>query len=111
MNRPPISVAVDLVVFTIRAQKLQTLLIRRRGKPHEGKWALPGGFVELPESLEEAARRELEEERQADIASGKKGKTVSQLAVYSGAIQLHKGAGGKTGWYMRPRLFCARASP
>ena len=44
------------------------------------------------------ARRELEEERQADIASGKKGKTVSQLAVYSRAIQLHKGAGGKTGF-------------
>jgi len=41
------------------------------------------------------ATRELGEERQADIAAGKKGKNTSDMAVYSRAIQLHKEAGGK----------------
>ena len=38
------------------------MLIQRALAPFEGKWALPGGFVRLTETLEEAARRELEEE-------------------------------------------------
>ncbi len=42
------------------------------------------------------ATRELEKERQADIASGKRGKKVSPNAVFSRAVQLHKEAGGKT---------------
>ncbi|OQY19958.1 MAG: NUDIX hydrolase [Anaerolineaceae bacterium 4572_32.2] len=56
------SVTVDLVIFTLRREQLQTLLIKRKNWPCEGAWALPGGFVRLDESLEEAARRELEEE-------------------------------------------------
>jgi ADP-ribose pyrophosphatase YjhB (NUDIX family) len=62
VRQPRIAVTVDLVVFTIRDETLQTLFVRRRNEPHKGKWALPGGFVEPLESLEEAARRELEEE-------------------------------------------------
>ena len=42
------------------------------------------------------ATRELEEKRAADISSGMKGKKVSDMAVYSHAVQLHKDAGGKT---------------
>jgi 8-oxo-dGTP diphosphatase len=59
-DRP--SVAVDLVIFTVRDRDLQVLLIRRGEAPYEGRWALPGGFVRIRESLEAAARRELEEE-------------------------------------------------
>ncbi|WP_219845183.1 NUDIX domain-containing protein [Paenibacillus sp. PCH8] len=64
------SVTVDMLVFTIRSEaqenyrklaepELQLLLIRRGGHPYLGQWALPGGFVSMQESLEDAARREL----------------------------------------------------
>ena len=59
---PHPAVTTDVVIFTIRQDRLQILLIKRTLPPHKNQWALPGGFVELEESLEEGARRELEEE-------------------------------------------------
>ena len=59
---PRPALTVDIVVFTLRANSLQVLLIQRAGEPYRGKWALPGGFVHIEEDLETAARRELEEE-------------------------------------------------
>jgi 8-oxo-dGTP diphosphatase len=59
-DRP--SVTVDLVIFTLRQEQLQVLLIKRKKWPFEDMWALPGGFVRMEESLEAAARRELAEE-------------------------------------------------
>lgn len=59
---PRPAVTVDLVIFTIAEDDLKVLLIRRAQEPFKGKWALPGGFVEMDESLEKAAARELEEE-------------------------------------------------
>jgi 8-oxo-dGTP diphosphatase len=59
---PPVAVTVDMVVLTIRAGRLQVLLIERGAKPFKGEWALPGGFVQPGEDLETAARRELAEE-------------------------------------------------
>jgi 8-oxo-dGTP diphosphatase len=56
------SVTVDVVIFTLIERELNVLLIRRRRWPHEGLWAIPGGFVQMDEGLEQAARRELEEE-------------------------------------------------
>jgi 8-oxo-dGTP diphosphatase len=56
------SVTVDVVIFTLQEGSLHVLLIRRKRWPYEGCWAIPGGFIKLDESLEEAARRELEEE-------------------------------------------------
>lgn len=56
------SVTVDVVIFTLIERELNVLLVRRRRWPHEGMWAIPGGFVQMDESLETAARRELEEE-------------------------------------------------
>ena len=56
------SVTVDVVIFTGRDNDLKVLLIKRKHWPCEGMWAIPGGFVGMDESLEEAARRELAEE-------------------------------------------------
>jgi len=56
------AITVDVVIFTLRDDDLQVLLIQRKIPPFEGRWAIPGGFVEASESLEVAARRELQEE-------------------------------------------------
>ncbi len=56
------SVTVDVVILTMRQRRLEALLIKRRRWPFEGLWAIPGGFVNPDESLEDAARRELEAE-------------------------------------------------
>ncbi len=56
------SVTVDVAIFTLRERELHVLLIQRNRWPFKGCWALPGGFIEMNESLEESARRELEEE-------------------------------------------------
>jgi 8-oxo-dGTP diphosphatase len=56
------SVTVDVIIFTIQDTQLHILLIRRKVWPFENDWALPGGFVKMKESLEEAAKRELLEE-------------------------------------------------
>ena len=56
------SVTVDIVIFTIKDDDLKVLLVKRAIEPFKGKWALPGGFVRINEPLEEAAKRELEEE-------------------------------------------------
>ncbi len=57
-----IHVTVDVVIFAVRERALQVLLVRRGRPPFEGTWAIPGGFVEADETLEEAAARELREE-------------------------------------------------
>jgi 8-oxo-dGTP diphosphatase len=59
---PRAALTVDCVVFGLDEGDLKVLLIQRDLKPFEGKWALPGGFVRVEESLEDAARRELAEE-------------------------------------------------
>src|SRR5689334_4053875 len=59
---PRAAVAVDCVVFGFDEGELKVMLIKRGVHPFEGKWALPGGFVRGNENLDEAARRELEEE-------------------------------------------------
>lgn len=65
MNLPGLekpSVAVDIVIFTIQEKHLKVLLIKRGIEPFRDQWALPGGFVRIEESLEQAAQRELVEE-------------------------------------------------
>ena len=64
---PRPSVTVDLVVVTGEAQP-RVLLIRRKHEPFAGRWAIPGGFIEMDETLEASARRELREETGLDVA-------------------------------------------
>ena len=55
-------VTVDAIVFAIDDDETKALLIKRGGEPFKGKWAIPGGFVEMDEELKDAAARELAEE-------------------------------------------------
>ena len=59
---PRPALTVDCVVFGFDEGELKVALIQRALAPFEGKWALPGGFVGIDETLDEAARRELQEE-------------------------------------------------
>lgn len=59
---PRPALAVDCVVFGLDETDVKVLLIQRKLTPFQHAWALPGGFVRIEETLDEAARRELEEE-------------------------------------------------
>jgi 8-oxo-dGTP diphosphatase len=63
---PRAAVSVDCVVFGLDEQELKVLLIQRDGEPFVGRWALPGGFVDVAETLDAAALRELREETGLD---------------------------------------------
>jgi len=56
------ALAVDCVVFAVDDEGLKLLLVERGRAPFQGAYALPGGFVQMDETTDEAARRELEEE-------------------------------------------------
>ena len=59
---PRPSVTVDIVLLTDALPHPQVLLIRRKNPPFRNLWALPGGFLEMDETLQESALRELHEE-------------------------------------------------
>ncbi len=82
---PRPAVTVDIVVFTLRENRLQVLLIQRAEPPHAGAWALPGGFVHMEESLEEAAARELAEE------TGLRQAYLEQLYTYGAPLRDPRG--------------------
>ena len=56
------SVTVDIMVFTVIKDKLCVLLIKRGRHPFKDAWAIPGGFINMDEDADTAAKRELEEE-------------------------------------------------
>ena len=59
-DRP--SVTVDILLFTVEEGELKVLLIRRDTMPYLGRWAIPGGFLHMDESADEAAARRIREE-------------------------------------------------
>src|SRR4030042_3506694 len=59
---PRTMVTVDAVVFGLFEGKIKILLIQRGNEPFKGLWALPGGFIEIDEELDDAVARELAEE-------------------------------------------------
>jgi len=59
---PRAALTVDCVVFGYDEGGLKVLLVERGLEPFKSRWALPGGFVRVDETLDDAARRELEEE-------------------------------------------------
>ena len=56
------ALTVDVVVFALDDEDLKVMLVQRGIEPFAGQWALPGGFVRVEETLDAAARRELQEE-------------------------------------------------
>lgn len=60
------ALTVDVVLFRKQSGGLEILLIQRKNEPHQGSWALPGGFVDENEGLCDAACRELQEETTVD---------------------------------------------
>lgn len=63
---PRPALTVDAIVVSERNSEMVVLLIQRKFPPFEGKWALPGGFVNMDETLLEACGRELLEETGLD---------------------------------------------
>lgn len=72
---PRPAVTVDVVIVT-REPRPRVLLIRRKHEPYTGHWAIPGGFVDMDEPLEDAARRELQEE------TGVRARRLEQLGTF-----------------------------
>lgn len=73
---PRAALTVDAVVFVTQKNHTWVLLIERGREPFKNKWALPGGFIEMDETLEQACIRELEEE------TGLKVETMKQFRTY-----------------------------
>ncbi|MBQ8886924.1 MAG: NUDIX hydrolase [Candidatus Gastranaerophilales bacterium] len=59
-------ITTDVVIFTIKDNKLQVLLVKRANEPFKGRWAIPGGFIRLSENLDNAALRILKEKTNVD---------------------------------------------
>ncbi|MDD7317376.1 MAG: NUDIX hydrolase [Prevotella sp.] len=74
---PHPAVTADCIVFARENGKTRVLLIKRRNEPCKDMWALPGGFMNIDESAEEAAARELKEETGIDAGR------VIQVGAYS----------------------------
>lgn len=59
---PRPALTADCIVFARKEPDFRVLLVQRANEPYKGKWAFPGGFMNMDETTEEAARRELKEE-------------------------------------------------
>lgn len=74
---PHPAVTADCVIFGFDGVSIKVLLIQRGIEPYKGRWALPGGFVNINETAEECACRELAEE------TGLKGVFMEQFHTFS----------------------------
>lgn len=103
-EHPIFYVTVDVVVLTIRNDALCALVVERGNEPFEGRWALPGGFVELDEGLHDAATRELEEE----TGLGREVTRLEQLGSYGDPDRDPRGRVVSVAWLA---VVPARAEP
>jgi len=76
---PRPALTVDAVVFCVEETNYSVLLIKRKNSPFQDCWAFPGGFVDMDETVEQAAVRELEEETCLNNISLRQFKTYSAI--------------------------------
>ncbi|MBR6520937.1 MAG: NUDIX hydrolase, partial [Paludibacteraceae bacterium] len=74
---PRAAMTADAVIFGFDGYELQVLLIQRGIEPYKGRWAFPGGFMRMDETIEECAVRELYEE------TGLHSPYMQQLGIFS----------------------------
>ena len=74
---PHPAVTADCIVFNRDDDRISVLLIKRKNDPYKNCWAFPGGFINMEESADEAAKRELKEETGLEVEN------VEQLKAYS----------------------------
>lgn len=74
---PHPAVTSDCIVFNFEGDVISVLLIKRKNEPYKDCWAFPGGFINIDESAENAAVRELKEETGLDVVK------IEQLKAYS----------------------------
>ena len=83
---PRPAVTTDCVVFT-QEEEPKVLLIQRGNEPYKGCWAFPGGFMNMEETAEECAVRELKEET---------GLTVNQIQQIGAYSKVNRDPRGRT---------------
>jgi 8-oxo-dGTP diphosphatase len=123
---PPVLLAVDLVIFTLRESVLHALLIERGIDPFRGALALPGGFLDNDqEDVLAAARRELQEEASLDASQlhleqlgaygtpqrDPRGRVISvaYLAIAPGLPEPLAGTdAARAAWIPVPEILCGR---
>ena len=81
-DTPDRPVALLVVIFTVEADRLQVLLIRRSAPPHQDAWSLPGGLLAEDQSLVDAATRRLE------VETGVRDVFLEQLYTFSALDEL-----------------------
>lgn len=64
---PHPAITADCVVFAVDDEMSHVLLVQRKNEPEKGKWAFPGGFMNIDETTEQAAKRELKEETGLEV--------------------------------------------
>ena len=74
---PRPALTADCLIFGKDPSGLKILLIQRKNEPFQGLWALPGGFMDMDETIEECACRELKEETGLEVSE------LQQLHTFS----------------------------
>ena len=83
----PAAPVVGVGAVVVRGGK--ALIVKRAHEPRKGEWSLPGGRVELGESLEDATRREIKEETGLDVEVGPLVEVFDRVHRRDGAVRYH----------------------